>query len=239
MSRRKHTHESRVAAWRVASALLRYPDAELVAALPSIREYALSRQVPRAREIARLIDGWLEREPMELESEYVEIFDLGRSTSLHLSWHQYGDQRRRGLVLSKLKREYMAHGLNPVEDELPDWLPLMLAFAATAPDPAGAELLERWRAPIELIRKVLHEQSRPQAVLFDLIADTLPKLGGNVREAVERLLAEGPPGEEVGLEPFGPDGGGLTGESPFAEPQVFTRAGACNQASVPTGGHDR
>ncbi|MBI4897563.1 MAG: nitrate reductase molybdenum cofactor assembly chaperone [Actinobacteria bacterium] len=219
---RKPNHEARADAWRIASALLRYPDQPLVAALPAIREAALAAKVPHATEVAGLIETWLSRELIDLETEYVEIFDLGRSTSLYLTWHQYGDRRQRGLVLSKLKREYMTHGMNPVENELPDWLPLMLEFAATAPEPAGVELLEKWRAPIEMIRKVLHEQNRPQAVLLDLVSDTLPKLGTGVRETVERLLAEGPPEEEVGLEPFGPDSGSLLGDSPFTEVSALT-----------------
>lgn len=219
---RKPNHQARTDAWRVASALLRYPDASLVKALPTIREAALQEQIPHDTEIAKLIDSWLDRELIDLETEYVEIFDLGRSTSLYLTWHQFGDRRQRGLVLSKLKREYMTHGMNPVESELPDWLPLMLEFAAVAPEPVGVELLEKWRAPIEMIRKVLHEQNRPQAVLLDLVSATLPKLGSNVREAVERLLAEGPPDEEVGLEPFGPEGGSLLGESPFSEVSALT-----------------
>ncbi len=219
---RKNNHDAHVAAWRIASALMRYPNAELVAALPAIRAAAIDQKVPHTDEITRLIDVWSDRELIELETEYVEIFDLGRSTSLYLTWHQYGDRRQRGLVLSKLKREYMTHGMNPVENELPDWLPLMLEFAAAAPEPAGAELLEKWRAPIELIRKVLREQERPQAVLLDLVSATLPKLGSNVRETVERLLAEGPPEEEVGLEPFGPDSGSLLGDSPFTEVSALT-----------------
>lgn len=221
MSRRASDHRTRVATWRVASALLRYPDESLVAALPAIRETALAEKIPHAGEVATLIDAWRERELIALETDYVEIFDLGRSSSLYLTWHQYGDRRQRGLVLSKLKREYLSYGMSPVESELPDWLPMMLEFAATVPDPAGVELLEKWRAAIELIRKVLHDQDRPQAVLLDLVSATLPKLGANVRVAVERLLAEGPPDEEVGLEPFGP-GNELPSAFPNSELSALT-----------------
>lgn len=198
------SREQRVTTWQVVSALLRYPEDELVDALPAIREAALSGDVPHGDEIVALIDDWSARELIELQTEYVQLFDLGRQSSLYLSWHQYGDRRQRGLVLLKLKRAYQEHDMNPVEDELPDWLPLMLEFAAAAPEPAGVELLQKWRAPIEVVRKVLHEQGRPQAALFDAISATLPKLGSNIVEAVEQLLAQGPPDEEVGLEPFGP-----------------------------------
>lgn len=222
MIRRKPVREQRVAAWRVASALLRYPDEQLVAALPAIRDMALSLRTPGAADVAALAGNWLQRDLIELQSEYVKVFDLGRDTSLYMTWHQYGDQRQRGLVLSKLKREFQSHGMSPVEDELPDWLPLMLEFAATVPDPAGAELLESWRAPIELVRKSLHDQGRPEAVLLDSVSATLSKLGPSVRAAIERLLAEGPPGEEVGLEPFGPGNEMPSGAFPVAGSPMLT-----------------
>lgn len=236
IGRKAASHATRHETWSVVSALLRYPDADLVAALPRIREAALAAKIPHADGVAAMIDEWSARDLMDLETAYVEVFDLGRSTSLHLTWHQYGDQRRRGLVLSKLKRAYMEHGLSPVADELPDWLPLMLEFAVAAPEPAGVILLEQWRAPIELIRRVLHDQSRPQAVLFDALSATLPRLGTGVRRSVERLLAEGPPDEEVGLEPFGPAGDPAVAppdETPFARPD------AIEAVPTPTGGQDR
>ncbi|MBJ7457693.1 MAG: nitrate reductase molybdenum cofactor assembly chaperone [Thermoleophilaceae bacterium] len=206
MKRKRITaHENRVTAWSITSALLRYPDAELAAALPAIREATVAARLPEGDRVVRLIDGWLDRDLIELQTEYVEVFDMGRHSSLYLSWHQYGDRRQRGLVLLKLKRGFQEQGMSPTEDELPDWLPLMLEFAALAPDPVGADLLEKWRAAIELVRKALHDDGHPQAALLDLISATLPRIGSNVLEAVERLLAEGPPDEEVGLEPFGPD----------------------------------
>lgn len=206
---RKDRHQASAEAWNIASALLRYPDESLVAALPAIKQSALDQRIPCALKVAELIESWqamssLGRGLIELQEEYVAVFDLSRSTSLYMTWHQYGDRRQRGLVLLKLKRLYEEHGMAPVEDELPDWLPLMLQFAAAAPPPAGSDLLENWRAALELVRKALHDQDRPQAVLLDVISATLPKIGPNVQKVVEKLLAEGPPEEEVGLEPFGP-----------------------------------
>lgn len=226
MRRRRVSHEQQVATWQIASALLRYPDEDLLAALPAIRAAALDGGIPQADAIAELVDQWSARELTELQAEYVEAFDLGRQRSLYMSWHQYGDRRQRGLVLLKLKRTYQAHDLSPVEDELPDWLPLMLEFAVAAPAPAGEELLQKWRAPIELVRKVLSDEGRIQAVLFDALSATLPKLGAGLRESVEQLLAQGPPDEEVGLEPFGPDSD-LTSMPP--SPQMVGTTGGCNE----------
>lgn len=223
MLRRKAISDAtRVDSWRVASALLRYPDDELMAALPAIRSAVIDAKIPHYEQVVALIDDWLSRDVIDLQSEYVEVFDLGRHNSLYTTWHQYGESRERGIALLKMKRTFQKHGMSPIEDELPDWLPLMLEFAATAPAPAGVNLLEDWRAPIELVRGSLHENDRQQAVLLDLVSSTLSKLGSNVVEAVAKLLEEGPPTEEVGLEPFGPGNEMPSATLPAAEQYVPT-----------------
>lgn len=198
-------HEDRVRVWEVCSALLRYPDEELVAALPQIGAAARGLRIPQGDAIAALCDRWSAAELTELQSRYVDRFDLGRACSLYLSWHQYGDRRQRGMVLLKLKRRFAEHGLAPATPELPDWLPLLLEFAATAPDPVGRDLLTDWRAAIELIRRSLRERGEEHLVVFDALAETLGRSGTDVERLVERLLKDGPPDEEVGLNPFGPD----------------------------------
>lgn len=232
MIRRKMAQETMRDTWKVTSALLRYPAEPLFAALPAIREATLGANIPEGEAIVELIDRWSERQPSELQAEYVQTFDLGKRAALHVSWHQYGDRRQRGMVLLKLKRRYQQFDMTPIEDELPDWLPLMLEFAAEAPAPEGVSLLQEWRAAIELIRRDLTEQGSDWAVLLDAISATLPKLGADVRTAVEKLIAEGPPGDEVGLEPFGPDNDVPSGWSPAAphyEPEQTACAGGTPQ----------
>jgi len=203
---RRLGHEDRVLIWEITSAMLRYPSAELVAALPAIAAAAAELRPALGGPIAALAESRARRDIVELQAEYVELFDLARRCSLYLSWHQYGDRRQRGMVLLRLKRQYAEHGFAPVTDELPDWLPLALEFAARTPDGAGLQLLEQWRAPIELIRRGLHESGDESAVLLDAVSATLPRLGSDMQSAVEQLLRDGPPDEEVGLSPFGPDG---------------------------------
>lgn len=202
---RRGQDQSRREAWKFTSALLRYPDAELVAALPTIRQALEQSRVARRDDMQALVDRWIATDPVELQQNYVATFDLSKKCALHVSWFQYGDRRQRGMVLLKLKRRYMEFDMAPQEDELPDWLPLMLEFASEAPDPEGVALLQEWRAAIELIRRSLGESSSQYTVLLDVVSSTLPKLGSSLREAVDRLIEDGPPGDEVGLEPFGPD----------------------------------
>lgn len=189
-------------AFELASALLRYPDNDLIEALSEVRNEI--ENLPSAHRPALTeFTNWLENTPLGVvQQEYCETFDFDRRSSLYLTWHQYGDRRQRGIVLLQLRRAYKEAGCQPVEDELPDWLPMMLEFAASSDSTAGTELLETWRASIELIRQNLHEHNRRWACVLDLVSAHLSRLGGDIRSQIKRLLDEGPPNEEVGLEPF-------------------------------------
>lgn len=81
-------------------------------------------------EVAAFIDRQRVTEPGELESEYVQTFDMTPEHSLHLTHHIFGDDRGRGPALIDLSEYYKSYGLQNVEGELPDYLPLMLEFAA-------------------------------------------------------------------------------------------------------------
>lgn len=213
--RRKVSIDTARATWQIVGALLRYPDADLVAALPTIRDAATCERIPHAHTVAELVDSWSALPVGELQARYVERFDMHRSCSLDMSWHQFGDRRQRGLVLLNLVQTYQRHGFGPASGDLPDWLPLMLEFAAEAPGTAGRDLLVDWRTAIELVRRELTEMQAPEVVLFDALSDTLGPADRGLIATVERLLADGPPGEDVGLAPFGPS---IDNEQPMMPP---------------------
>ena len=96
-----------------------------------------------------------------LAARYVETFDLRRRASLHLTYYAHGDTRERGMALLRLKKLYRAAGLPMEIAELPDHLPVMLAFAALAPRGHGEALLAEHRPAIELLRLSLHDLGQP------------------------------------------------------------------------------
>ena len=108
------------------------------------------------------------------------------------------------MALLRLRRLYRAAGLPMTSSELPDHLPVMLAFAAVAPPGHGEALLGEHRAAIELLRLSLHDLASPYAHVLDAVAAFLPPLSVSERGEVARLAREGPPDEAVGLEPYGP-----------------------------------
>jgi nitrate reductase delta subunit len=72
-------------------------------------------------------------DPLEVESDYVELFDRGRSTSLHLFEHVHGDSRDRGPAMIDLGRPTRRPGCSSPKGELPDYLPAVLEFVSTQP----------------------------------------------------------------------------------------------------------
>ena len=155
-------------------------------------------------ELAPFWDWWRDAPLAERQRRYVETFDLDRRTSLHLTYYVHGDTRKRGMALLRLKRLYAAAGLPFDTEELPDFLPALLEFAALAPDGYGETLLAEHRLALELLRRRLAEIESPWACLLAALCGSLPRLAAPERDRLARLLAEGPPEERVGLEPFAP-----------------------------------
>jgi nitrate reductase delta subunit len=190
--------------YKLLSLLLQYPDDRLLEALPDIGA-AVAELPPAARGRLTAFLAYLGGgEPMALRQAYVETFDLQRRASLHLTYFAHGDTRQRGTALLRLKRLYAAAGLNLAASELPDYLPLVLEFAALAPAGLGERTLAEHRAGLELLRMALRERASPYADLLDAVCAGLPAAALEDLDAVRRLAAEGPPTERVGLRPFAP-----------------------------------
>jgi nitrate reductase molybdenum cofactor assembly chaperone NarJ/NarW len=139
---------------------------------------------------------------LERQEDFVRTFDFDRRASLHLTYHTFGDRRQRGLELVKLKRRYSEAGLELRDAELPDYLPVLLEFAALDPE-RGEALLNEHRAALELVRARLHDRESRYAEVLDRLVAALPRATRAQIERARRAAEEGPPAELVGLEPFG------------------------------------
>ena len=99
---------------RVLARLLAYPSGELRNALPELvtalrREKALRGE--RVGELVAFARQIAAADPYEIEARYVDTFDRGRATSLHLFEHVHGDSRERGPAMIDLARTYDQAGL--------------------------------------------------------------------------------------------------------------------------------
>jgi nitrate reductase delta subunit len=138
---------------------------------------------------------------LESSARYVATFDRSRRRTLHLTYYTDGDTRRRGASLLRLKSLYCEHGWQPPDDELPDFLPLTLEFAARCPRP-GRGVLQEHRAALELLRLALRDRGNPYVHVLEAVCRTLPGTSPADRAAALRLARTGPPTESVGLLPF-------------------------------------
>jgi nitrate reductase delta subunit len=191
--------------YKVCSLLLQYPDEELYAARAELSEAVAGLPgSPATEAIGRFMGWWTQCDPLAAAQHYVETIDLHKRSGLYLTFYGEGDKRERGSALLRLKQLYRAAGLPLAGTELPDYLPVMLEFAATAPDGRGELVLREHRAALELVRLSLREHESPYAELVHAVCLTLGDLSAAERARVGMLAALGPPNEQVGLEPFAP-----------------------------------
>lgn len=191
--------------YRLLSTLLLYPDDQVVGSRSEIAAQAAALPAgPEQSAILRFLPHWLETAPVALRQEYVETFDLDRKCSLHLTYQVHGDTRKRGIALGRLKRMYAAAGLLMDGGELPDYLPLMLEFAELAPPGYGQRVLAEHRLALDMVRRGLDRRKSPFALVLDAVSARLPALDATQQSSLARLMAEGPPVEQVGLQPFAP-----------------------------------
>ncbi|MFH9043657.1 nitrate reductase molybdenum cofactor assembly chaperone [Streptomyces sp. NPDC017966] len=221
--------ERRALLLRLMSLLLQYPDADLAAARPVLTASVEALPPsPAAEHLAEFTVWFAGQETDALERHYVERFDLCRRSGLHLTYYLHGDTRRRGMALLTLAQRYRAAGWDTDGGELPDHLPVVLEFAALAGPGRGEAPLRQHRRGIELIHRALTDAGSPyRHVLAALIALLPPPTGADLR-AVAELAAEGPPNEDVGLDPYGTYGAGE-----FAPPGAFVPPDQAPPALVP------
>lgn len=191
--------------FKLCSLLLCYPDEELLVVRSELAAAAADASPPDAREpLTRFTAWWAAEDPLSLQQHYVETFDLDKRCGLYLTFYGEGDKRARGAALLRLKRLYRAAGLPLEGTELPDYLPVMLEFAAGAPDRQGEIVLREHRAALELLRQSLHQRETPYAAVLDAVCAAVGEPSAADRVRAVKLAAVGPPSELVGLEPFAP-----------------------------------
>ncbi|WP_229675701.1 nitrate reductase molybdenum cofactor assembly chaperone [Hoyosella rhizosphaerae] len=200
-----YTDRQRRLIWRICALVLDYPHPRTLVMLPDLVEASHELPTPVGDQLRKFCDHATHADPLVLAQHYVETFDLRRRSSLHLTYYAYGDTRKRGGALLMMKQAYRRAGVVMDEQELPDYLPVVLEFSATTDPLAGGRILARHRAVLELLRLSLHESESPYADILDALCSTLRPLTTTDRAEIQVLAADGPPEEEVGLDPYAID----------------------------------
>ena len=149
--------------YRLLSALLSYPEQELLDALPEI-DAALAEH-PWAGETLEPLTAWLGGQALiPLQETYVATFDRNRSHSLHLFEHVHGESRDPQAMVDLLQT-YRDHGFEPVVSELPDHVPLFLEFLGVIDADQAQALLDEAIHVLAAIGSRLARGDSPYACL--------------------------------------------------------------------------
>ena len=201
---------------RVAAHLLSYPDETLREHLPELRDalHAEGMLSPsRQGELDALIDTLARSDALDCEAAYVELFDRGRRTSLHLFEHVHGDSRDRGPAMIDLAQTYEKAGLYLSPDELPDYLPAVLEFASTQPPKEARALLGEMAHILNAIFSALLQRESPYASVLGALIE----LAGEKAQAV--TIAPDEPLDASWDEPLAFDGCSTSGQARPDTPQ--------------------
>ena len=201
---------------RVLARLLDYPTDDLRSNLSELsaaldEEGALS--AGRRAELGRLMDEIRRKDQLDVEASYVDLFDRGRATSLHLFEHVHCDSRERGQAMVDLQQTYAQGGLYFADRELPDYLPAVLEFASTQPPEQARAFLGEIAHIINALFAALEKRRSHYAAAMGALLD----LAGE--KATPLVLPQEPTLDEAWVEPDPFGGCSIDGQSKPDQPQ--------------------
>ncbi|MGY4868791.1 nitrate reductase molybdenum cofactor assembly chaperone [Mycolicibacterium elephantis] len=188
--------------WQAASLLLCYPDDGCASRLDTVDELLAHIGEPAATLLGRTAAALRASDWASAAARYVDTFDLRRASTMYLTYWTAGDTRNRGHHMLAFNAAYREAGVPPPRGEAPDYLPVVLEFAATVDPLAGRRLLVDHRVPIDVLHASLNDADSPYAPAVGAVCHTLPEPSEQEAQRARRLAEAGPPAEAVGLEPF-------------------------------------
>ena len=191
--------------YKILSALLCYPQAEMLAGIPEIRALLADEYADFVPALTPLLDEMAHTDLIHLQERYVQTFDRTPSHSLHLFEHVHGEDRARGQAMVDLLDEYRKHGFDVMADELPDYVPLFLEFLSECtPSEAQTLLGEAVHVLAHIGHKLKGNESLYAAVFEVLVARSPgvpePRTVPPIRDGDEAMETFGPNAE--GVEPL-------------------------------------
>ena len=176
---------------RVLARLLSYPDAELRSHLSAMHDALHTERaitVGRLAELDVLMDTLASADPLDTEAAYVQLFDRGRATSLHLFEHVHGDSRDRGPAMIDLAQTYDKAGLYLAPGELPDYLPAVLEFVSTQPPREARAFLSEMTHIFNAIFSALQQRQSAYASVIGALLELAGEKAQAVKVAPEEAL---------------------------------------------------
>lgn len=155
-------------AYSLISKLLQYPELEWKQWFEEVN-LAQEFQEQSVRLLFQKFGDYVKKTSFdELCSNYVYTFDFYERTTLYLTFTVFKDNRDRGSVLVQLRQQMMELGMEFTSEELPDYLPLVLEFAAITPEKDAKKIVDLHLRSIRNLALELEGINSPYRFLLDL-----------------------------------------------------------------------
>jgi len=160
--------------YKILSTLLDYPDQELIDNIPEIRaeiDKSSAMDGSEKEALNSFLDHLAEMSLTEAQMNYVKTFDMVPEHSLHLTHHLFGDDndKNRGPALIDLGELYKDYGIEVSTNELPDYLPLILEFAAMLEDSEATAFLADANKVLNVMADNLAKTDSPYSPLLSIV----------------------------------------------------------------------
>ena len=154
---------------KILGYLLTYPSREQITALPEFSNLLKREKWLSAESLESLghLMGWMgEQDLLDLQEEFVALFDRTPSLCLHLFEHVHGDSRDRGQAMVDLSSLYKDSGLLINTEEMPDFLPLFLEYLSMIEVTEATENLGEIVNVLGVLMGRLENRKSPYAAVF-------------------------------------------------------------------------
>jgi nitrate reductase delta subunit len=140
------------------------------------------------QDIAALLAHLKAGDLLDLQEDYVDLFDRTPSLSLHLFEHVHGDAKERGQALADLLARYQTLGYSINNEEMPDFLPLFLEFLSVLKPEETYDYLDGVVTILAAIRARLEKRDSPYASIFQALEGLASRKPDMIR--MEQALKE-------------------------------------------------
>jgi len=152
--------------------LMEYPTQPLMDHLAEIPETlnTLKTVDPAEKRVVLAFAEWMGMESLlERQALYVNTFDVVPEHSLHITHHLYGESKERGPALANMIEYYRSYGFNLKEQELPDYLSVILEFISGLDDMGARVFLADASKALTILRDNLAKANSPYADMVKLL----------------------------------------------------------------------
>ncbi|HJN37535.1 MAG TPA: nitrate reductase molybdenum cofactor assembly chaperone [Gammaproteobacteria bacterium] len=158
--------------YKILGLLLRYPGYNLNKVYDECKQVLLDEALLSPaiiNNIDKLINYLQSHDLLELEENYVSLFDFKSLLSLYLFEHLHGDSRDRGQALVDLVAHYEKHKLQLQPGEMPDYLPVFLEHLSFFSMEDSQKIIASYINIIVILERRLLEHKSPYSAVFSAI----------------------------------------------------------------------